>query len=157
MEPVDDSFGAVLRNWVDIFVRRSMRSFVLYSKQKGLSMTQIAALIHIRRKVNSSVSEISDELQVSNPAASQLIERLVQQGLIARTEDPNDRRLKQIALTDAGETLLREGLHSRLSWLEDLAKLMTSEEKETVTNALTILLEKMKQMEEDQRPSGCPH
>ena len=76
MEP-PESFVIALTNWVNVFMRRSMRNFLLYCKQNGFSITQIAVLFLIHRKGTSSVSDISDELDITNPAASQILERLV--------------------------------------------------------------------------------
>jgi DNA-binding MarR family transcriptional regulator len=43
---------------------------------------------------------------MSLPAVSQMIERLFLLGLITRTEAPDDRRRKNLALTQKGQTLL---------------------------------------------------
>jgi DNA-binding MarR family transcriptional regulator len=142
-----ESFVVTLMNWIEVFMRRSMRNFLLYSKQNGFSITQIAALFLIHRKGTSSVSDIGDEIQITRPAASQLLERLVQQGLVVRSEDPNDRRQRQIVLSEQGEVVLQEGLQARQKWLEDLAKLMTPDEQEQVIAALNIMLEKAHQLE----------
>lgn len=124
-----------------------MRDFFLHTRQHGLSVTQIAALFQIRRRGSSTVSDIGDELQVTNPAASQLLERLVQQGLVARSEDPIDRRLKQIALTKRGESVLREGLQAKHKWLEELVNTMQPDEQAQVMAALSLLLEKAHELE----------
>jgi DNA-binding MarR family transcriptional regulator len=119
-----------------------MRNFLLYSKQNGFSMTQVAALFMIRGKGACSVSDIGDELQITNPAASQMLDRLVQQGLLIRAEDPNDRRLKQITLSKQGEIVLQESLQARQKWLEDLVKILSPDEQEQVIAALKILIDK---------------
>jgi DNA-binding MarR family transcriptional regulator len=147
-----ESLVKTLMNWIEVFMRRSMRNFFLYSKQNGFSITQIAALFLIRRKGTSSVSDIGFELGITSPAASQLLERLVQQGLIVRSEDPNDRRLRQIALSQQGEVVLKEGLQARQKWLEDLVKLMSLDEQEQVFTALNIMLEKADQLEYQPTP-----
>jgi len=76
------------------------------------------------------------------PATSQLLERLVQQGLVVRSEDPNHRRLRQITLSKQGDVVLQEGLQARQKWLEDLVKLMSPDEQEQVNAVLNIMLEK---------------
>lgn len=141
-----DPFVNTLGRWIQVFMRRSMRDFICYSKEKGLSMSQIGALFHIFRG-RTSVSDIGDNLNVTNAAASQMLERLVQQGLILRREDPNDRRVKQIVLTDEGRQILRESLAVRQGWLESLASTLTDDEREQVTAALNLLIEKANQLE----------
>jgi len=151
---LSETFVATLGGWIEVFMRRSMRNFILYARQNGLSMTQVAAMFQIHRKGISNVSDIGDELGITNPAASQLLERLVLQGLVVRTEDPNDRRLKQIALSKQGEVVLQESIHARQKWLEDLAERISPEEQEQVIAALNILIERVGQLEDMPAPDS---
>jgi DNA-binding MarR family transcriptional regulator len=137
---------------IEEFMRRSMRDFILYSKQNGLSMTQIATLLLIHRKGAISVSDIGNELQITSPAASQLLDRLVQQGLVDRSEDPDDRRLKQITLSNQGEAVLKAGFQARRNWLEDLVELMSQEEQKQVFAALDLMLAKADPTSKLQQP-----
>ena len=138
-------FTATLHEWMTVFMRRSMHNFISYSKEKGLSMSQIGALLRIFRGGKSCVSDIGDNLGVTSAAASQMLERLVQQGLILREEDPDDRRVRQIALTDRGRQILQESLAARQGWLENLAHTLSDSEREQITAALNILIEKANQ------------
>jgi DNA-binding MarR family transcriptional regulator len=143
---VSDPFVATLRSWIEIFMRRSMRNFILYSKECGLSMSQIGALFHIFRR-SSGVSNLGDDLGITSAAASQMLERLVQLQLIHRSEDLHDRRFKQIVLTDKGRHTLQESLQARQSWLDDLANTLSTSEKEQITAALNIMIAKANQLE----------
>jgi DNA-binding MarR family transcriptional regulator len=142
-----DVFVSTFMKWTGAFMRSSMQDFLLFAKQNGLSMTQISALFLISHKDTSSVSDIGGELDVTTPAASQLLDRLVQQGLVDRCEDPHDRRLKQITLSEQGKVLLQKGIQSRQKWLESLEQLMTLEEQNQVIEALTLMLGKVQQLE----------
>jgi DNA-binding MarR family transcriptional regulator len=71
-----------------------------------------------------------------------MLERLVQLKLVTRTEDPSDRRVKLIVLTDKGRQILQEGNLAGRSWLEDLARSMSAEEQEQVQKAVLVLIEK---------------
>ncbi len=143
-----------LMNWTNLFMQRSMRSFFLYSKQNRFSVSQMAALFLIRRKGATNVSDIGEELEITSPAASQLLERLVQQGLVVRSEDPGDRRLKQIVLSKQGEVILQQGLQARQKWLEDLTRLMSPAERDQVIAALNIMLEKANQLDYQLTPES---
>lgn len=144
---LNETFITTLQKWVDIFMRRSMRNFIVYAKTNGFSMTQIGALFHIHRSRGCGVSDVGDDLGITSAAASQLLERLVQQGLVRRSEDPNDRRLKLIEMTEKGREVVEEGIHARQSWFDDLATCLTPEEQRQVTAALDILIEKTQQLE----------
>lgn len=140
------SFVFAIQKWIELFMRLSMHNFLRYSRESGFSMSQIGALFHIHRMGCIGVTDLADDLGVTSAAASQFLEQLVQQGLISRTEDPSDRRVKQIVLTDKGRQTLQESIHARQSWLEDLASSLSSSEKEQVAAALNILIEKTKQL-----------
>jgi DNA-binding MarR family transcriptional regulator len=84
---------------------------------------------------------------VTNSAASQMIERMVQLKLITRSEDLTDRRVKQIVLTDKGRQILQESNKANQDWLENLVQTMTAEEQAQVRNALVTLIHKAHQLE----------
>ena len=62
-------------------MHRSMRHFLRYARESGLSMSQFGALFHIHRRGSSGVTDLGDHLGVTSAAASQMLDRLVQQGL----------------------------------------------------------------------------
>ena len=142
-----DPFEAALQEWVAVFMRRSMRSFIQYAREHGLSMSQINALFHIHHHGGSGVTDLGEHLGISNAAVSQLLERLVQQGLILRYEDPADRRAKKLTLTEKGAQTLQEGIHARQGWLHDLSATLSGAEKEQVAAALAILIDHTKRLD----------
>ena len=137
-----DLFITTLHRWLEVSMRRSMRNFLRYVRESGLSMSQFAVMFYLSRKRSSDVTSLGDHLGVSSAAASQLLERLVQQGLVLRSEDPNDRRVKQIVLTDKGYQILEEGIHARQDWLADVAATLSPVEKEQIIEALILLIDK---------------
>lgn len=132
------------QEWMDLFLRRSMREFIRYAKRSGLSISQIGALFHIHRAGDCGVSDLGDVLGITSAAASQMLERLVQQGLVIRTESPHDRRARKITLTDKGCQVLQESIYARQSWTNDLPRLLSPAEQEQIIAALTLLIAKAK-------------
>lgn len=137
--PVSQQFDSVLRQWTEVFMGRSMRDFGAYMRNHGLSMPQVLLLYRLFYQGQCGVSDIADHLAVTNAAASQTIERLVQQGLLERNEDPNDRRAKQIALSPAGWQLIHEGIEARVRWMAELTTVLSPEEQATIVAALDAL------------------
>lgn len=142
-----DPFLSAFYQWVDIFMHRSMRRFIHYAKESGLSMSMIGTLFHLRKKGCAGVTDLGDHLGVTSAASSQMLERLVQQGLILRTEDPNDRRVKQIVLTEKGHQVLDEGIRARQGWMDDLVEILSQEEKDLIKGALDLMINKANQLE----------
>ena len=140
-----DPFVSALHDWTQVFMRYSMRDFLLFSKKTGLSMSQLGAMFRINEG-KSSVSDVGGGLGITNAAGSQMVDRLVQLGLILRSEDPDDRRAKQLKLTDKGRSVLNETFHARQAWLRELASHLSPEEKQQVTAAFHLLIQKADQL-----------
>ncbi len=142
-----DEFTSVLRDWSEAFMRRSMHDLFQFSKDSGLSIAQMNTLFHLHHGSKCGVSDIGELLGVTNAAASQMIERLVQNGLIERSEDPIDRRVKQLRLTEKGQSIVLEGIEVRRRWLEELTDALSAEEQHSIISALMILTDAARRLE----------
>jgi DNA-binding MarR family transcriptional regulator len=149
-----DPFVVTLQRWIAVFMRRSIRDIMGYARESGLSMSQLGALFQIDRRGGSGVTDLGDHLGVTSSAASQLLERLVQQGLILRSEDPSDRRVKHITLTDKGRQVVQESIRARESWLSDLAKTLADSEKVEIVTALNILIDRANRLRQPVEPGN---
>lgn len=98
-----------------------------------LSIGQLKTLMVLASHSRMSVGAIAETVEVGKPAASMLVDRLVQLGYVQRTEDPEDRRRTWVELTETGSELvtkLRQGGSDRLASLlerlepDDLAALL---------------------------------
>lgn len=146
--PQADTLVLVLQEWIGTFMRRSMRHLILYMRENELSASQVGALFQIQRG-RSNVSDLGEELGISIAAASQMLERLVRQELIRRSEDPEDRRAKRLVLTDKGCRIVQESLQARQEWLKDLASTLSATERERVAAAVKTLIDKTNQLDQD--------
>jgi len=131
----------VIREWSEVFMQRSMRDFKRFMDMTGLSFSQISILMRLVHDKGTGVSEIGEQLGVTNAAASQAVERLVQLDLIERTEDPEDRRAKRLALTQKGRALIEQGIEARSKWIEGVMDVLTLEQQSMIISALTLLNE----------------
>jgi DNA-binding MarR family transcriptional regulator len=122
-------------------MHRSMRDFKRFMDETNLSFSQMSVLMRLFHGSNCGVSEIGEQLGITNAAASQTVDRMVQLGLIERTEDPDDRRAKRLALTQKGRTLMEKGIEARSKWIEGLTDALTSEQQNMIISALTVLAE----------------
>jgi DNA-binding MarR family transcriptional regulator len=104
--------------------------------------------MQLHHRGGCGVSDISERFDITNAAASQLVEKLVQSGYLERAEDPSDRRAKVLNLTDKGRSFVEQGIKERHRWLDELVKNLSAEEKVKVSEALTILTEAAQRMEE---------
>jgi DNA-binding MarR family transcriptional regulator len=68
-----------------------------------LPFAQLRTLRTVAQLGTTSISRLGEALGVGQPAASYLVDRLVQAGLATRAEDPTDRRRTLVRLTAQGE------------------------------------------------------
>jgi DNA-binding MarR family transcriptional regulator len=73
--------------------------------ESGLTLPQIVVL-HVLQRGPSRISTLSEYLHLSMSATSSLVQRLFEEALITRDEDPDDRRQKRVELTRKGEALI---------------------------------------------------
>ena len=137
-----------LREWMDVFMHRSMRGWMHFAKSTGLSMPQFSIMMQLHHKGPCGMSEISERFDITAAAASQLTEKLVQGGYIERAEDPTDRRAKSIQLTPKGRGLVETGMTERYRWMDELVSKLSAEDKPKVAEALKVLTEAARQLDE---------
>jgi len=142
-----DRFVTIFHEWIEFFMHHSMRGHMHYARKKGLSRSMLGTLFLLNHREKVGVTDLSDHLGVSSAAASQMLERLVEEGLIQRTEDPNDRRMKNITLTEKGCAVLEESIDARMLWIEELAEKFSAEEEEQIASAMRLMIDKTREME----------
>jgi DNA-binding MarR family transcriptional regulator len=102
------------------------------------------------------MSKVSEGFDITPAAASQLVDKLVQSGLMQRVEDPDDRRAKLLSLTDKGRELIQQGIEERYRWVEELAAKLSAEERLQVSEALNIMTRAAQEMEAEAEPFHHP-
>jgi len=137
-----------LREWMDVFMHRSMRGWNHFAKSTGLSMPQFSILMQLHYKGPCGMSEISERFDVTAAAASQLVDKLVQAGYIERTEDPHDRRAKLLKLSTKGAKLVDDGIQERYRWMDELASKLSAADQTKISEALSILTEEARKLDQ---------
>lgn len=108
-----------------------------------LSFTQIKALCALDADGEErSVKALAESLGVSLPAMSRAVDGLFERGFVGREEDPEDRRMKRVRLTDAGRTVPQALNEARLSALQELLHSLGDEEAGALAHALALILER---------------
>ncbi|MFX1390805.1 MAG: MarR family winged helix-turn-helix transcriptional regulator [Promethearchaeota archaeon] len=129
-----------IKKWIKLTLSKSLYSVFKFSKENDISMPQLGALMRIHRKGSCNVSNIGMDLGTSNAAASQLLDRMVQLELIERSEDPNDRRIKKLNLSQKGLEFLNECFHASYKWFEDSIITLSNDERREIMIVLNRLI-----------------
>jgi DNA-binding MarR family transcriptional regulator len=118
---------------------RLVRAEVRRDRPTGLTVLQLRALLFLQRRPGSSSSSLAEQLGISPPGCSALVERLVRAGHVERTTDPAERRRLQLHLTPAGEAIVTRARRRARAWLRgELAGLPDHELRE-LRQALVVL------------------
>lgn len=78
----------------------------------NLTIAQLKSLIFIRSEGMTNFKTLAAVMKVTPPDVTRVIDRLVEQGLVTREENPENRRMQMLRVTDKGDTLLK-GLRER--------------------------------------------
>lgn len=146
---IEERFTQVLRDWSEVFMHRSMSDFKRFMDDSGLSASQVNTLMRLHYRGACSVSDLGAHAGISNAASSQMIDRLVGMSLLQRSEDPNDRRNKVIALSPQGHALIEQGIEARRAWMEALTTALSPDEQQAIVTALTLLTHAARQLEQE--------
>lgn len=130
---------------LEIVLVHIIQDFMHFMHQTGLSRPQIHALLHIFHAGECQVSDIGALSGATPAAASQLVERLVQQGLVERREDPKNRRIKKLRLTGKGLDLIHQGVASN-RFLVDLINRLPARQRQVVHAAFGYLAQAGRQL-----------
>lgn len=138
-----------LRRWMEVVMTRSMHDWVHYVKASGFSMPQFRLLMQLYYQGTAcGISQISDDMSITNAAASQLVDKMVNSGLLERAEDQNDRRAKVVTLSEKGREFVKNGIEQRYLWVNALAETLNEDERQSIAQALTVLTDKALAMQE---------
>jgi DNA-binding MarR family transcriptional regulator len=110
----------------------------------GLSLTQLKAvqLIAAEPASEMSLKQLGDSLELSLPAISRAVDGLVQRGLVTRTEDEEDRRIKRVRPTKQADQLVARLTDIRFSQLGEFVDTLTPRERSKLAAALAVLAER---------------
>ena len=109
-------------------------------EELDVSMTQLKLLGALAVcESDPSVKGLSERVGCSLPNASRAVEALQQRGWIERREDADDRRVKRVQITAAGQAAVDQINSARLAGLQTYAAGLTPQERTQLHTALTAL------------------
>jgi DNA-binding MarR family transcriptional regulator len=126
---------AELTDVIGAFTRMNIR---LPSMQR-LSFTTLSVLHTLAHYGPKRLSELTASEQVSQPATTQIVTKLEQDGLVERRPDPSDGRAVLVHITAKGTAIVDGRQAERIALLTDLADRLTPAERTAIATALPAL------------------
>lgn len=107
-----------------------------------LTFTQFRALFVVAvHDAPIPVHEIAHRVDLSIATAGRTVDRLVQAGLVDRREDPGDRRVKLVTMTDAGRVAVEKQLDIKRELVGRFIDGLPDEFRAALTSALRDIVD----------------
>ena len=117
-----------------------IRGLLRGMRQKGafsfITIPQFVSLDLIETKGSLKMKELAKELNITLPAATKIVNRLVKLGLVKREFDSLDRRVVKVALTQKGKKILEETKKERKKVIEKVFEKLSLKEREIYLHIL---------------------
>lgn len=88
-----------------------LRSFAAFERSEifchGVTMSQCSTILAIGKKGAMTMHALSEWMNLATSTMTRIVDKLVRDGYIERTQDPQDRRVVRVSLTDKGQQLFQ--------------------------------------------------
>ena len=133
-----------------------LREFVKREKNElatgRISFPQMVALDLLVQRSKVKMSEIAHALSVQLSTATPLVDRLVRQGMAARSRDEKDRRLVWVTVTPKGRKVINNIIREKQASIRAIFGALTAEER----GQYLCVLKKVRCHLIGQEPQKCP-
>ena len=113
--------------------------FIRLPSVERLNFTTVSALHTLSRFGPMRLTELTATQQMTQPAITQMVRRLEDDGLLERRDDPRDARAVLIQLTSRGAQVIEARRAARVERLASLFDLLSPEERATIAAVVPAL------------------
>lgn len=110
------------------------------SQELQVTPAQVKVLLQLAQREQMTVGEIADAIYVSMPAASEIVDRLVDMGHVLRTTDPADRRRVFVNATPESQRAIDRLVDLRRSQVRKALLRLAPEERPVAARTLEALI-----------------
>jgi DNA-binding MarR family transcriptional regulator len=111
-----------------------------------LSVPKYGVILQLYDHETLALSELSKLIFCGNSNLTTLIDRMERDGLVQRVNNENDRRVKEIRLTEKGKELAPRVIAEYRPFLHQMMSCFSPEEQQALTNLLTRLKERLEEL-----------
>ncbi|WP_214416097.1 MarR family winged helix-turn-helix transcriptional regulator [Sphaerisporangium fuscum] len=134
-------------------LERLTRFVLRLSTRSDLSLTSAATLATLERSGPLRLTELATREGVTQPAMTQIVSRLQEAGLVVRAGDPEDKRVVQVHITEAGSAALAERREARAARLAELLGRLDADQRAGLVAALPAI-DTLTRLVPDDRPAA---
>lgn len=108
-----------------------------------ITRTQWTALYYIGRTQNITLKELAADMMISEPSATNLVNRMESSGLVERSTDKNNARMKRLTLTELGKKKLDELAYIPIQFNETATKGISEDDLDTFKRVLDKMIDQV--------------
>lgn len=132
----------------DLYIR-SHRTLDKLMAEEGASLARNKMLGHIERNSQVRAADLAAAFGFAPRTITEAIDALERDGLVQRSNDASDRRVKYIAVTAAGREVLRASEPVKKGFIDSLFSALSDTEIATLTQVLGKLNDRLAELEEN--------
>jgi DNA-binding MarR family transcriptional regulator len=121
------------------FVKQQTHEFL----KTKISMPQFIVMEIVIHRGESKMTDLAKALDVTTAAMTGIVDRLVRDGCLVRGQDPDDRRIVKVKLTQKGAKVVKNMVEARKKITIKLFENISQEEREQYLNILTRVHNKL--------------
>lgn len=106
----------------------------------NLTIIQLKSLFFIDSEGSTNFKNLASALGVTPPDVTRIVDRLVEQGMVTRRENPEDRRMQLLQTTKRGKALLTRLRENKTTHLYRILTHLSTEELNMVAQGLRSLV-----------------
>jgi DNA-binding MarR family transcriptional regulator len=114
-----------------------------------LTIAQLKSMFFISNQGSTNLGKLAVALGVTSTNTTGIIDRLVKQGLVSRSENVQDRRMLSLRATDKGEELVANLRERRKGYMSEVLERMSVDELTTLAQGLISLVKAAEAHEEE--------
>lgn len=125
-----------------------IRSFAAFERSeifcRGVTMSQCSTLLGIGKHGTMTMNALSEWMSLATSTMTRIVDNLVRDGYLERTQDPQDRRVVRVSLTEKGGQLYQAIKEIYHGYHRKIVECIPEEELHQVVESLTMLIEAIK-------------
>jgi DNA-binding MarR family transcriptional regulator len=154
---MDQSWGLDRRSSVLLTIlsseRAILRAMTASAAKEELTLQQFSVLRVLERVGPMPMGKLSEELRVTPPNITGVVDRLERKELVTRTGGARDRRMKEIKLTPRGAEVYEKVRRGYSEDLQGSLDSLTPEEQEILAQLLRKLTKEIVRREAEKKPA----
>jgi DNA-binding MarR family transcriptional regulator len=106
----------------------------------SVTTVQLRSLFFIDNEGITNFTKLAAALGVTSSNVTGIVDHLVEQGLVSRRENPKDRRVLLLSVTEKGKALLSDLRESRTKQMSEVLTHLNAEELSLLAHGLSLLV-----------------